>query len=236
MCNLETSCGPIRVGQDSRFWRKQVPRDPNRMTSDQASIEGDTPSPNKLKSYFADRRGRSQEIVENIARSLLAGFRFLFHAEEVVVVLAYFFPDVPARLQIVIEVCSPGLRISLGIVDRNINGQGVMADATDALCEVQILAVRMAHLIEPGLIVETNGIDDEGVPLPFADRISHPRGANVLGMLTPIRKNLAHKMIVLEQHHDLAGVLHDLEGQSSNKIDPRHTGRKTFEYRVVRLQ
>jgi len=55
-------------------------------------------------------------------------------------------------------------------------------------------------------------------------------------MLPPIREDLAHKVIVLEEHDHPAWNLHDLQRLSdSHKVDSWHSGGKTLENRIVRL-
>ena len=105
-----------------------------------------------------------------------------------------------------------------------------MAGPPDALDKVQFVAVRMTFPIEPGFVVETNRINHERIPFPLADRVPHPRGNQILGMLPSIHEDLAHKVIVLEEHEHAAGNLNDLERLSnSHKVDSRHSGRKTLE-------
>src|ERR1700674_3789869 len=56
-------------------------------------------------------------------------------------------------------------------------------------------------------------------------------------MLPPIREDLAHKVIVLEEHDHPARNLHNLQRLSdSHNVDSWHSRRKTLENRIVRLR
>src|SRR5258707_6700584 len=102
-----------------------------------------------------------------------------------------------------------------------------MACAAYALHNVQLVGMRMAVIIEPCFVVKTDGVNDECISLPLANRVSHPCGIQILGMLTPIGVNLAHKVIVLIQHDHPARGLHDLHRLTSYQINSWHTGWKT---------
>ena len=55
--------------------------------------------------------------------------------------------------------------------------QGVAVfDLADVLDDVQLLAVDHSHLIDPGQIVQPDGVDHQRVPFPVSDRISHEGG------------------------------------------------------------
>src|SRR6266508_3393993 len=51
--------------------------------------------------------------------------------------------------------------------------------------------MRMAALIEPELVVESDRVDDERVAFPPPDRMAEPRGIEVGGVLAPVQENLA---------------------------------------------
>src|SRR5215469_12719557 len=90
----------------------------------------------------------------------------------------------------------------------------------------------MACPIEPGLVVKTDRVDHKRIPLPLANRVPHPRLSDVFGMFPAIRIDLAHKVVVLEQHNYAARDLNNLH-RKRLEIDSRHTGGKTSD-RVAR--
>ena len=54
--------------------------------------------------------------------------------------------------------------------------------AAQRLDHVQRVAVRMADRVEPRVAVEADGVDDERVAVPPADRVAEPRRLDVLRM------------------------------------------------------
>src|SRR5690349_7105381 len=62
-----------------------------------------------------------------------------------------------------------GFGEGLGIFDREIHGQMAEIRAAVALDEVHLVAVRLAGRIEPGFVVEADGVDHQGVTVPLAD-------------------------------------------------------------------
>src|SRR5262249_30280719 len=92
--------------------------------------------------------------------------------------------------------------------------------------------MRMAVVIEPGRLVNTDRIHDQRIFVPFTDRISVPRGLAVLGERPAVGKYLAVGMVRLEQYGDEPGSLNDLTG-SEVTVEVRHTVRKTTPARPV---
>src|SRR5207244_8782204 len=68
----------------------------------------------------------------------------------------------------------PGACKHLRILDRHLVVQDVRALACESLDYVEGFAVEVAGSVEPGLIVETNGVHDQRIPVPAAGRLSHP--------------------------------------------------------------
>src|SRR5260370_25003211 len=76
-----------------------------------------------------------------------------------------------------------------------------MTHSPDSFHDVEGIAVGMSS-VERGLVVESCCIHDERVPLPPPNRISHPRGDQVLGMFPPVGVNLPYQVLkfVVNQH------------------------------------
>ena len=68
----------------------------------------------------------------------------------------------------------PGLGESDRIVEGNVEKHGPVVYSLEALDEVQLVAMGMAHPVDPIGIVYIDRIDDEGVAVPRADRVTHP--------------------------------------------------------------
>src|ERR1700674_273335 len=92
--------------------------------------------------------------------------------------------------------------------------------------------MRMAADIQPGLVVETSGIDDESVSLPFANGVAHPGWVGIFRMLPSIGKNLAHVVFVFEVHDRAARNLEEFKRVRVG-IDVWNTRREATKIRIV---
>src|ERR1700730_4957829 len=128
---------------------------------------------------------------------------------------------------------APRLRVGPGVLDGSVDCHRVMVYATHALDNVEIFAVRMAVVIEPSFIVESDRINDEGISLPLANRITPPRGRQILGMLTAVREYFPYEVIILKQHDHLAWTLQNFHRLASYQVDAWHAGRDTVHDRVI---
>src|SRR5437762_5173698 len=68
----------------------------------------------------------------------------------------------------------PGVCEHFRILDRHLVVEDVRALACESLGHVEGFAVEVAGSVEPGLIVETNSIHDQRIPVPATGRLSHP--------------------------------------------------------------
>src|SRR5262245_7287263 len=107
--------------------------------------------------------------------------------------------------------CRPRTRVRFGIVNRHFQLQTSKVGPTEALYRVQLLAVRMASLIQPRSIVESGRVDDEHVAVPLAYGVSPPRWLGINRCRTAICKDLPPPVEGLEQDDCQAFHLRDLE-------------------------
>src|SRR5215467_8993967 len=70
----------------------------------------------------------------------------------------------------------PGLGVRLRVIDRYLDVQMTEIATTEALNDVQGVAVRMTGVIQPSLFVDASRIDYECVAIPFSNRVAEPRG------------------------------------------------------------
>src|SRR5437867_7682123 len=68
----------------------------------------------------------------------------------------------------------PGFSVCLRIVERNLDIHMSEVAAPEAFGDAQGLAVRMSRIVEPALIVETDGLGDQRIAFPLANGISEP--------------------------------------------------------------
>src|SRR5579864_8793242 len=91
-------------------------------------------------------------------------------AEVQVVSRARDFAQLPVWAQLVIERSGPGLGQRLGVFHGDVEFQMIFVHAPEALSDVQLIAVRMAQAVQPGLVIESDRIHNEcGVSVPMAD-------------------------------------------------------------------
>src|SRR6266849_8174862 len=105
----------------------------------------------------------------------------------------------------------PRLRISLRVIDRDVQFQGPEIRAAVAFGDMQRLRVGVTAIIKPGPLFETSGLDDKRVAIPLPDRVPEPGGIGILWEGTAIGENLPILIEFLVEHSDFSGRLDDLE-------------------------
>src|SRR5260370_5455857 len=98
-----------------------------------------------------------------------------------------------------------------------------MRNAADALDDMQCLGMRKAHRVEPSLVIETNGVHDECVTFIFSNRVPHISRIEILGMSSPIGKDLPHQGLILVDHYHPIARVNDFPGKRLQH-DPRNPG------------
>src|SRR5207249_3565125 len=100
-----------------------------------------------------------------------------------------------------------------------------------ALDDVQPLRVRVASEIEPESVVESNGIDNQRIAFPPANRVAVPGGIGVFGMLPTVEEDLAIAVdVALEQEEH---VHPGLENAPRVRSLPRNAGRKALSLGII---
>src|SRR5580704_12378182 len=74
----------------------------------------------------------------------------------------------------------PGLRIGPWILDGEFDFQVAQIGATQAFSDVQHFRVRVTDVVKPRLVIEAHRVDDQRIPIPMADRVSHPVRIRIL--------------------------------------------------------
>src|SRR6516225_10849709 len=102
---------------------------------------------------------------------------------------------------------------------------------------MHLVAVRIAEVVEPGAIVETAGINDERIPIPFTDRITEPfQIVGIFGKSPSIGPNFTKYAVPLEHLNHSAGSLKNLNGPIGEEQYPRHPKRITIACRIITLR
>jgi hypothetical protein len=104
----------------------------------------------------------------------------------------------------------PVLCVSLGIVNghRMLDCVGIRSKESSG--NLQILAMRMACSIQPGVAVEFNCFDDECVSVPMTGRLSIPGLRIACGPLRAIRRHPNVPGVLFEKESEGIVVLHNL--------------------------
>src|SRR5260370_866267 len=104
-------------------------------------------------------------------------------------------------------VAYPWRRIRLRIGKSHVQLQGIKVHALVALHEVHLIAVRITKMIEPGSIVITNGLNDECVSLPPANRVPVPTRIRIFRKWPPIGPDGAPQIVILHMlQHPVRGL------------------------------
>src|SRR5258706_11958911 len=69
----------------------------------------------------------------------------------------------------------------------------------------------MLCTIDPGFGVESDGVHDERVSFPLADRISHVGGRQILGMIPPVGINLPDQVLIFVDDQYALGQCNNFE-------------------------
>src|SRR5258708_15240974 len=76
----------------------------------------------------------------------------------------------------------PGLRISLRVIDRDVQFQGSEIRAAEAFGDMQRIRVGVTAIIQPGPLFETSRLHNKRASFPLPDRLPEPcRIARLLG-------------------------------------------------------
>src|ERR1700732_2987672 len=103
----------------------------------------------------------------------------------------------------------PGFRIGNRVIDCDVEQHRVVVYAPETLNEVQLIAVWMAHSIEPIYIADTDGIDHECIALPLANRVPHPKRTKARRMLAAVGVDVVD--VASEEHQHAAAKFNDLD-------------------------
>ena len=99
------------------------------------------------------------------------------------------------------------------------------------LDDVQPLRVRVASEIEPESVVESNGIDNQGIAFPPANRVPVPGRIGVFGMLPTVEEDLAIAVdVAFEQEEH---VHPGLENAPRVRSLARNAGRKALSLGII---
>src|SRR6266516_594663 len=133
------------------------------------------------------------------------------HMLTVLLVLADAFDDLGVGIQVEGESHRPGFGVRFRIIECDLDVEVSEVGAVKAFGDAKGVAVGVSGIIEPALIIESDGLGNERVAFPSANRISEPglrrfgRKSATVGEDLPIVIEL-----LIEEHNDVR-CLDDLE-------------------------
>src|SRR6185436_6234759 len=108
-----------------------------------------------------------------------------------VVFLADALDEVGIRDQAPCQLDVPGLRVRLRVVDRDVDVDAANGRPGKTFRYPQRFRCRQSAHVEPGLAVLFDGLDDQGVLVPLADRVAHPGWLRIFWQRPAVREDLA---------------------------------------------
>ena len=97
---------------------------------------------------------------------------------------------------------SQGFVVRLRVVNGQHQFKAVVVDPVIAFLHAHFVAVRITEMIEPGFLIEPDGVYDECVSVPLADGVSVPIRIGIFRKCPPVRPDRsAYRMILKELHH-----------------------------------
>src|SRR4030095_8628365 len=94
------------------------------------------------------------------------------------------------------------------------------------------VGLNVATAVQPGLVVETDNIDDERVALPATNRIADVGRIRIVRVFR-VDGDGAEDIHVLVHEDDLCRRLYDLDRKQADDGEPRHAGRQTVRGGIV---
>src|SRR6185503_3932177 len=111
-----------------------------------------------------------------------------------------------------------------GIIEDDPNLEVADIGAPDPLGDVQHLAVRIDA--NPALVVVADGVNDERVAVPLADRVSNPARIGIGRVRTAVEEDLPEPAAVFEEHDEQRGRLDGLRHERPDRRGRRQPLRE----------
>src|SRR4029077_11568169 len=109
-------------------------------------------------------------------------------------------------------VAHPRFRVGLRIRESHGHFQSVGIDAAPAFLQAHLVAMRISEVVEPGSVIVTDRVGDEGVSLPFANGVSVPGWVGIFRQRSAIGPNRAPDVMVLHMLQNSVGRHDKLKG------------------------
>jgi len=122
----------------------------------------------------------------------------------------------------------PGFREKFRILECYGPLDAIVVELSELFNQVQLVAMLMAGRVEPGAVIQADGIHDQRVPFPFAGGIPEPGCVHILGMAASIHIDNSERALVLKKDGNHGRRLDDLERHQACLNSSGGTDRQTL--------
>ena len=102
-----------------------------------------------------------------------------------------------------------GFGVGLGIIDGNLDLHEAEIEAFQPLGEMGRFRYRTALDVEPHVVANAVGFDDQRIAFPVRGGVAVPCRIRIVGQRPPVEVHFAVGAVEFMQHHHHAGRLHD---------------------------
>src|SRR5712691_6575892 len=103
------------------------------------------------------------------------------------------------------ELHRPGSGVGLGIVNRNLDLQVAEVGPPEPFGYLAGFGEWITGAVEPDVVTESNGLDDQRILLPFARRVTIKGRIRIGGQWPPVGENLAVIHVFLVENREESG-------------------------------
>ena len=129
------------------------------------------------------------------------------------IAFAFVFENLKVRFRVACEIDAnvPRALVNFRIRDSRLVTHGIGSSPRVAFDNMELLAVKIARIVEPCLRFEVRHVDHERVSFPSAAGVSHVELDAFIVVRTSIREDHAVRVNMLIDDYDTIGTLKDLE-------------------------
>src|SRR5690242_21691984 len=92
--------------------------------------------------------------------------------------------------------------------------------------------MRMPCPVEPGDVFQPDRVNYERVPIPLADRLAHVGGIRVVGKFSPVRPDVAYRVVFFEEDKQTVTDLKDFKRKNFGHESGHSSWKTTRHCRV----
>jgi len=154
-------------------------------------------------------------------------------AQVALVFVAHIFEQVAVGIQAKVFGDGPGVCVGDGVLDGDVDEQMTEVGASEPLGDDERFRVRVAVVVEPGLIIESGGSDYQDVAFPLSSRITQPRRWSIGLQRASVHIDLPKHGLDFMQDHDHPSRLDDAAWRAASGPVTRDAVRQTVILGIV---